>query len=79
MVVFSIVCENKWLCKELKASIFMFPCTTVLYKHMKLLRSDVHNLFGNSHVRIKIYQESYHNIVYIVDDVILELYENIIV
>jgi len=46
-----------------KTSIFMFVCTTVLYKYMKSLRNDVHNLSANAHVRRKISQEFYHDIV----------------
>ena len=44
-------------------SIFMFVCTMVLYKYMKSLRNDVHNLSANAHVRRKISQEFYHDIV----------------
>ena len=36
---------------------------TVLYKYMKSLRNDVHNLSANAHVRRKISQEFYHDIV----------------
>jgi hypothetical protein len=43
----------------------MFGCTTVLYKYMKLLMNDVNNLFDKSHVWIKIYQEFYYSIIYI--------------
>ena len=46
-----------------KTSIFMFVCTTVLYKCMKLLRNDDHNLSANAHVWRKISQEFYHDIV----------------
>jgi hypothetical protein len=46
-----------------KTSIFMFVCTMVLYKYMKSLRNDVHNLSANAHVRRKISQEFYHDIV----------------
>jgi len=31
-------------------NILMFVCTTVLYKYMKLLGNDVHNLSDNTHV-----------------------------
>jgi hypothetical protein len=37
----------------------------VLYKYMKSLGNDVHNLSINAHVQSKIYREFYHNIVYI--------------
>lgn len=30
--------------KKNKVSIFMFVCTKIRYKYMKLLRKDVHNL-----------------------------------
>jgi hypothetical protein len=46
-----------------KTSIFMFVCTTVLYKYMKSLRNVVHNLSANAHVQRKISQEFYHDIV----------------
>jgi hypothetical protein len=36
---------------------------TFLYKYMKSLRNDVHNLSANAHVRRKISQEFYHDIV----------------
>jgi len=45
--------------------IFMFVCTTVLYEYMNLLRNDVYNLFVNTHVWIKIYQEFCNDIIYI--------------
>jgi hypothetical protein len=37
----------------------------VLYEYMKSLRNDVSNFFNNTHVRIKIYRDFYHNIVYL--------------
>ena len=46
-----------------KTSFFMFVCITVLYKYMKSLRNDVHNLSANAHVRRKISQEFDHDIV----------------
>ena len=48
-----------------KTSIFMFVCTTVLYEYMTSFRNDVNNLFDITHVRIKIYGELYHCIIYI--------------
>jgi hypothetical protein len=42
----------------------MFACTMVLYEYMKSLRNEVNNLFNNIHVRIQIYREFYHNIIY---------------
>jgi hypothetical protein len=43
----------------------MFVCTMVLYECMKSLRNYVNNLFYNTHVRITIYREFYHSIIYI--------------
>jgi len=40
-------------------------CTTVLCEYMKSLRNYVNNLVKNVYVRIKIYQEFYHGIIYI--------------
>ena len=42
-----------------------YICTTVLYEYMNSLRNDVYDLLVNKHVRIKIYQEIYHGIIYI--------------
>ena len=36
----------------------------VQYKLMKLLRNDVHKIFGNMTVQNKIYHDFYHGIVY---------------
>ena len=46
----------------------MFVCTKVLYEYMNLLRNDVYNLFVNTHVQIKIYQEFYHGIINIANE-----------
>ena len=46
----------------------MFPCTMVPYKYMTLHKNDVLNLADNMHVQFK-----YHFIIYIVNDVMLEL------
>ena len=46
----------------------MFICTTVLYEYMKSLRNEMNNLFDNTHVGIKIYQEFYHSIIYIANE-----------
>ena len=46
----------------------MFVCTTVLYEYMNLLRNDVYRLFVNTHLRIKIYREFYHFIIYIANE-----------
>ena len=35
---------------------------------MNLLRNDVYNLIVNTHVRIKIYREFYHGIIYIANE-----------
>ena len=35
---------------------------------MNLLRNDVYNLIVNTHVRIKIYGEFYHGIIYIANE-----------
>ena len=40
----------------------------VLYEYMKSIRNDVDNLFDNRHMRIKLYQEFYHNIIYIINE-----------
>ena len=42
----------------------MFESTSVLYEYMNLLRNDIYNLFVNTHVRIKMYREFYHSIIY---------------
>jgi hypothetical protein len=39
-----------------------------LYEYMNSLRNDVCNLFVNMHVRIKIYCEFYHCIIYIANE-----------
>ena len=44
----------------------MFECTSVLYEYVNSLRNVVNNVFDNTHVRIKIYREFYHGIIYIV-------------
>jgi hypothetical protein len=64
MVVFGFFFLEE-ICKNNKASISMFVCTTVLYEYPKLLRNDVNNLLCNAHVRIEIY---YHCIIYIVNE-----------
>ena len=61
MVVLSIFSVKK---SRNNSRIFMFVCTTVLYEYMNLLRNDIYNLFVNTHVWIKIYQEFYHGIIY---------------
>jgi hypothetical protein len=48
-----------------KVNILSFVRTTILYKYIKSLSNDFHNLSDNTHVRIKIYGEFYHGIVYI--------------
>jgi hypothetical protein len=45
----------------------MLVCTTVLYEYMNLFRSDVYNLFVNTHVRIKIHR-FFHGIIYIANE-----------
>jgi len=44
----------------------MFACIMDLYEYMNSLRNDFNNLLDNVHVPIKIYQEFYHSIIYIV-------------
>ena len=39
-----------------------------LYEYMNLLKNDVYNLFVNTHVRIEIYREFYHGIIYIANE-----------
>jgi hypothetical protein len=46
----------------------MFVCTMVQYKFMKLLRNDVHKIFGNMTVQNKIYHDFYHGIVYMINE-----------
>ena len=46
----------------------MFACIMVLYEYIKSSRNEVNNLFDNAHVRIKIYQEFYHIIIYITNE-----------
>jgi hypothetical protein len=54
----------------------MFVCTMVLYKYMKSLWNDVHNLSNNTHMQSKI--KFYYGIVYIANEgrhiIILEYY-----
>ena len=40
----------------------------VLYECMNSLRNDVYVLFVNTHVRVKIYREFYHCIIYIANE-----------
>ena len=40
----------------------------VQYKFMKLLRNDVHKIFGNMTVQNKIYHDFYHGIVYMINE-----------
>ena len=47
---------------------FMLVCTTVLYEYMDSLGNDVCNLFVNTYVRIEIYREFYHCIIYIANE-----------
>jgi len=37
--------------------------------YINLLRNEVYNLFVNTHVRIKLYLEFYHSIIYIANEV----------
>ena len=53
---------EKIICQEAILE-FLCICTSVLYEYMNLLRNDVYNLFVNTHMRIKIYQEFYHSII----------------
>ena len=46
----------------------MFVRTTVLYEYMDSVRNDVCNFFVNTHVRIRIYREFYHCIIYIANE-----------
>jgi hypothetical protein len=46
----------------------MFVCTMVLYEYMNSPRNDVCNFIVNTHVRIKIYREFYHCIIYIANE-----------
>jgi hypothetical protein len=46
----------------------MFVCITVLYEYMNSPRNDVCNFIVNTHVRIKIYREFYHCIIYIANE-----------
>jgi len=66
MVVFIIFPENIYLKKQYEY--LMFVCTTVLYEYMEALKNGVNNLFENTHVRMKIYQEFYHGIIYIANE-----------
>jgi hypothetical protein len=55
-------------CVKKQGKFLMFVCTAVLYKYIKSHSIDLHNLFDMTHVRIKIYQEFYHCIVYIANE-----------
>ena len=63
MVVLNIL-SGKLCVKKHFENFYVCIVTTVLYEHMNLLRNYVYNLFFNTHVRIKIYQEFYHSIIY---------------
>ena len=39
-----------------------------LYEYTSLRRNDIYNLFVNMHVRITIYREFFHGIIYIAND-----------
>ena len=40
----------------------------VLYEYIISFRNDIYDLIVNRHVRIKIYQEFYHDIIYITNE-----------
>jgi len=67
LVVFSIFSAKKYMTRD-NTNIFMFIGTTVLYECMNSPRNYVNMLFGNTHVRIKIYWKFYHSIVYIANE-----------
>jgi len=67
MVVLSIF-SGKNVGKKNNMGILIFVCTMVLYEYMNSLRNDVCDLFVNTHVRIKIYREFYHCIIYIANE-----------
>ena len=46
----------------------MFACTTVIFKYMKSLGNDVHNLSDITNVQSKIYHKIYLGIVYIANE-----------
>ena len=46
----------------------MFVWSTVLYEYMNLLRNNFCHVFINTHVRIKIYREVHHGIIYIANE-----------
>jgi len=46
----------------------MFVCTMILYEYMKSLRNGVNNLFDNMQMKIKIYREFYHGVIYIANE-----------
>jgi len=43
----------------------MFACTTVIFKYMKSLGNDVHNLSGDLHVRSTIYHEFFITVLFV--------------
>ena len=51
-----------------KANISLLVRTTILCKYIISLSNDLHNLSDNTHVRIKIYREFFHSIVYIANE-----------
>jgi hypothetical protein len=64
-----VIFSGKKIMSRNNTRIFMFYiCTTVLYEYMNSFRNDVYDLLVNKHVRIKIYQEFYHGIIYITNE-----------
>ena len=59
-----VVFPEKHICKE-AIRVYLCIYTNVLYEYMISLWNYVFNLVDNTHVRIKIYQEFYHSIIYI--------------
>jgi len=68
MVVLSIFSGKKMMSKNYTRIFLFYICTTVLYEYMNSLRTDVYDLFVNTHVRIKIYREFYYGIIYIANE-----------
>jgi hypothetical protein len=64
MVIFSKKKFERMKVWKHKANISLLVRTTILCKYILSLSNDLHNLSDNTHVRIKIYREYFHSIVY---------------
>ena len=59
---------NNEILKIIMSVFLMKQSQIAAYKYMKSPRNDVLHFSGNTHVRIKIYREFYHCIIYIANE-----------